>query len=53
MLLAYLIGNVIELKEFDGLPLCTDPDQTHCFFGLAQLRQGFFIPKNSETAMRW
>ena len=45
MLLAYLIGNVIELKEFDGLPLCTDPDQTHCFLAWRSYGQDFYPKK--------
>ena len=48
MLLAYLIGNVIELKEFDGLPLCTDPDQTHCFLAWRSYGQDFYPKKFGE-----
>lgn len=48
MKLAYLVGNVVELKEFNGLPLCTEPDQTHCFLNWRTYGQDFYPEKYGD-----
>lgn len=45
LLLAYLVGNVVELKELSGLPLCTEPDQTHCFLNWRTYGQDYYPEK--------
>ena len=48
MKLAYLVGNVVELKELNGLPLCTEPDQTHCFLNWRTYGQDFYPEKYGD-----